>query len=190
VEREKYEWLNKNSRNYGKSFHGKKFTEYLIELNKQDSINSIVDIGTGRGEFCKWAAENLCNEVIGVDFVFESREKNKDNKITYYKCFAHDLSLKDKSIDMLTSFDMLEHLVEDDIDIVFEEFFRVTKKYFLFTISHSDSKTHRKNVGSLHPTVKPREWWLEKIKKYGEINRVKVKNPRGFGILVKLYNHE
>ena len=181
VEREKYVWLQENSE-YGQAFHGQQHIEYLLDLNKRDSINSVVDVGTGRGHFCKWAAtglvtwkdkqietENLCNKVFGVDFVFEPYEDNKDDKITYYKCFAHDMPFKDKSIDMLTSFDTLEHLIEEDVDIVFEEFFRVTKKYFIFTIAHRDSTAFRKQLGTLHPTIKERDWWLEKIKKYGEI---------------------
>lgn len=167
VEQKKYEWINKNNTTYGSSFHGKNITKLL--LKEKENINSIADIGTGRGEFCKWASLNLCKEVYGVDFAFDPYEYNKDKHITYYKAFAHELPLKDKQVDVLTSFDMLEHLVEGDVENVFEEFYRITKKLFIFSICTRDSTGFRDQLGTLHPTVKELDWWHNKISKYGEI---------------------
>lgn len=170
-EQKKYEWIKKNNNQYGSNFHGKEITDLLIK-NKND-ISSIADIGTGRGEFCKWAAVNLCEEVYGVDFVFDPYEHNKDKNITYYKAFAHKLPLQNKQVDILTAFDMLEHLLEEDVDTVFEEFLRVTKKMFIFSICTRDSSGFRQHVGSLHPTVKEIDWWHNKLKKYGKITSYK-----------------
>lgn len=169
IERKKYQWINENDKTYGSSFHGKRIVDFLLHNKK--NISSIVDIGTGRGEFCKWAAENLCEEVYGVDFVFEPYENNKHKNITYYKTYAHDLPFENKQIDILTSFDMLEHLVEEDVDIVLKEFYRVTSKKFIFSICTNDSCSFRDNVGTLHPTVKDLNWWHNKISKYGKIER-------------------
>lgn len=171
IEQKKYEWIKKNNHSYGSSFHGKNVTDLL--LKEKNHINSIADIGTGRGEFSKWAADNLCKEVYGIDFAFDPYEHNKDKNITYYKSFAHNLPLKNKQVDILTSFDMLEHLVEEDIDIVFEEFYRVTKKLFIFSICTRDSTGFRGQLGTLHPTVKDIDWWHDKLSKYGNIKTYK-----------------
>ena len=170
-EHEKYMWLKENSKEYGSSFHGEKITDYI--LTKKDEIGVIADVGTGRGEFSKWAADNLCNDVYGFDFAFEPYEKNLDEKITYKNCFAHELPLTDKQVDMLTAFDMLEHLVEEDVENVFREFERVTKKYFIFSIATFDSTSYRDQVGTLHPTVKNLDWWHNKLSEFGDIDRYK-----------------
>lgn len=167
IEQKKYFVIKNRDKNYGSSFHGKSNISEILKYKNE--IDSIIDVGTGQGEFCKWSANNLCNEVYGLDFAFTPSNKNLDDKITYFRGFAHDLPLKDKQVDALSSFDMLEHLLEEDVDNVLDEFYRVTKKYFFFSICDRDSLFMKELVGSLHPTVKSLDWWVNKIEKYGEV---------------------
>ena len=63
----------------------------------------------------------------------------------------------------------MEHLLPDEIDKVLREFYRVAINGFLFSITYQKSKrwmNHR-----LHPTVRPEEWWIDKLSKYGEVTK-------------------
>lgn len=154
-EREKYVWLYENSKNYGSSFYAK---NALVYLKTFTDVESIVDVGTGRGEFCKWASTNIAKKVFGVDFVFEPLKENCNKNITYIKSFAHDLPFNNKSIDMITAFNVLEHLLPQDIDQTLNEFNRITKKYMFFSICYNDSK--------------PQKWWIQKLEHFGNVKKI------------------
>ena len=52
-ERVKYEWLNKNTE-YGRSFHAKGRVDFINDLFDEYEVESVFDVGTGRGLLCKW----------------------------------------------------------------------------------------------------------------------------------------
>lgn len=169
-EQSKYEWINnfkkENPRNgYGSGFHGRKAEELIKSLD----LESVIDVGTGCGEFCKMCHDIGIKRIYGVDFAIDPKPTNKADNIVYIKAFAHSLPFEDKSVDAITSFDMLEHLLEDDVDNVFTEFSRIAKRYFVFTINHNESRSFHKQLGNLHPTVRPRVWWLDKLRAYGDV---------------------
>jgi ubiquinone/menaquinone biosynthesis C-methylase UbiE len=164
-EQEKYIWLNENS-SYAKSSNI--FAEPIFESLLSLQMTSVCDVGTGGGAFCQWAVDNGCKNVYGVDFAIDPVFFNEG--IKYIKAFAHDIPLPDDAVEYVTSFDMLEHVPEEDIDATFEEFQRLASKGWVFSIAHFDSMFFREVIGSLHPTVKPRDWWYDKISKYGEVS--------------------
>ena len=101
ITRKKYEWLAKNHKEYGSSFHGRGYIPFLRALN----YNSIIDIGTGHGEMCKGLSPYY-KEVYGLDWVIEPLPEIKAIKnITFLKSEAWRIPLPDKSVDILTSFD-------------------------------------------------------------------------------------
>ena len=89
--------------------------------------------------------------------------ENKD--IQYLSGPASSIPLEDKSIDLLTSFECLEHIHIDEVDNVLKEFNRITKGYFMFSIAH---KVSSETVfgQNLHLCVKTLDWWTKKISKY------------------------
>jgi SAM-dependent methyltransferase len=109
----------------------------------------------------------------GVDFsdhVINARKK------TYFKykwvhaglTKIYDI-IKDEEFDIVFSFDVLEHIPTDKIDIVFNEISRLNVKQFLFSICTRDSVIRGPEGGTLHPTVKPIDWWLDKLKRNFEV---------------------
>ena len=60
------------------------------------------------------------------------------------------------------------HNLPEDIDTIFKEFDRVSTKGFILSLSHVGDE-HKGLV--LHMTVESEQWWLDKIKNYGEIKR-------------------
>ena len=168
IEYEKYVHLN-GVEKYGRANHGEGSYSLLRELK----ISSLLDVGTANGSYPRFVRDNICEDVVGVDFAIKPRIDTSG--ITFLNAPAHQLPLWDNSFDILTSFDMLEHLVTEEVDEVLSEFKRVAKKYLLFTVSHQSSKFRRDTIGELHATKRPPEWWLAKFEKLEKVKKTKGK---------------
>jgi len=149
LEKDKYIAIynSKKHEYYGHTNHGKKTINYLIKKKPK----SVIDIGCGHNEFCKILRKNQIN-AIGIDFACPNAD---------IICDAKNLPFKNKEFELLTAFDMLEHLLTDEVDIVLTEFERISK-YFIFSISTHQSINQWQGE-TLHPTVKPKSWWYAKI---------------------------
>jgi hypothetical protein len=79
--------------------------------------------------------------------------------------------LIDKSVDTLTAFDVLEHMYPEDIASVLNEWRRVTRYNWIFSIS-PEPAIHSVDGINLHPTVHPIRWWQRLLRKYGTIKMV------------------
>ncbi|MDD5589065.1 MAG: class I SAM-dependent methyltransferase [Candidatus Nanoarchaeia archaeon] len=148
---------------YGRRCWGLNIIPHLRQL----APISLLDVGCGFGVFLDKVSEFI-PEVWGVDIASVSTGNIINNpKIKFISGEAKDLSMfKDNSIDWLTSFDCIEHCLPEDIDTIFSEFNRVTKKGFILSISYDEC---RYQGIEFHMTVKPKSWWIDKIKKYGKI---------------------
>ena len=164
-----YEWLNSKS-NYGSSFHGEPLGAFLQSLK---GINSILDIGTGRGQFCDWAINNLCTVVYGLDFAITPDECYLNNNINFITGNCNSIPLPDNAVDITVSFDVLEHIRPEDIEQTIKEMDRVTNKFMLHKISSSPASAkcakknpHAQEIGNLHLIQQSRGWWSDKFKEY------------------------
>ena len=170
-EREKYEsiYVDKNNhykskndiRGYGRRNHGKKITPYIISLKP----SSLLDIGCGFGDFCNDIQKLGVEKVYGLDIAsVKTGNIINNNNITFVSGEAHSLPFENKSIDIITSFDVMEHCLEEDIDIIFSEINRVVKNIVVLSIAYEHSGENTNGV-ILHMTVKPKNWWIEKLNK-------------------------
>ena len=151
--------------NYGQANHGRLSYDIIKSLNPK----SLLDIGCGKGEFCKYIYDNICQEVYGLDFAFEPTLKGPN----WINNFAHEIPLQDKSVDVVTSFDTFEHIPEQDIDKTFNEIKRVVKKCCVFNISSYPASKTGLDGDDLHPTLKSQLWWILKIKDIFETDDIK-----------------
>ena len=166
IEQQKYKELyDEADSTYGiEKTHGKGIIKFIL---MQFIPKSLVDVGCGGNLFCELIKgygiklDKPIERVAGVDFASNS----KKDGIEFYQAFAHDLPFKDNEFDVLTSFDMLEHILPEYIDETLDELDRVSKIAMIFTISHRQVKR------GLHNIVESEEWWENKLKKYGEIIR-------------------
>lgn len=158
VEDEKYK-AEKDSRGYGRGNHGKEIVEFLKTLK----LESILDVGCGYGNFCDQVSHFIDN-VYGADIASVATNNTIDNnKINFIDSDALNIDLPDKSIDMITSFDCLEHCLEEDIDEIMKNFKRISRKGFAFSIAYRQAGERSNHGEYLHMTVKPEEWWIDKI---------------------------
>lgn len=167
IERSKYEAIYTGSRlpRYGSSNHWSKGWPWI----KKMGIRSVADVGTGKGDFAR-AMGALGARAFGFDFAYQGREMMKhENGYLLAQAAAHDLPLADGEVEYVTAFDMLEHLLPDEVEEVLTEFKRVATKGFIFSISYVPSKIQvpvpGDRRGNLHPTVRSKEWWIETIER-------------------------
>ena len=104
-------------------YGGKNWGNGTYDYVKELGITSLVDVGCGRNDFAKWAVSQGIN-AIGVDIACPLAD---------FVCPANRLPFNDKGFEYITSFDVMEHLLPEEIDDTLDEFFRVASKGFLFT---------------------------------------------------------
>lgn len=149
----KYKHYYNKPGKYGSSLHGKSFLNSLGE-----NVESLLDVGCGQNEFVEKIREMGCEKAIGVDFACPKADQIAD--------VTQGLPFEDKEFEYVTAFDVLEHLRPEQVDPALKEMERVSRK-FCFTISLRDSWMRGPKGESLHPTVRPADWWGLKITKFG-----------------------
>jgi len=171
TEKEKYEGIYGSRSiypNYGRTNHGKG----AIKIIKEWLPKSLIDVGCGHNEFVK-EIRSLNISSIGLDFACSGADIIAD---------AKNIPFENKKFDVLTAFDMLEHLLQEDVPIVLKEFERVSSR-FVFSICCKPSINKWKGH-TLHPTVMPENWWIEQIIKAGG-NKIEKYNQYILGYWIK-----
>ena len=141
-----YKQLHKQKHNYGGSGHF--YFEQIKEFIKHIKPNSILDFGSGKGSLGKL----LMKDNIKID--------------------EYDPAIEGKEIpprknyDMLISTDVLEHLYEDELDLLFQDMLSFESKYMYHVVSNRAAYNKLPDGSNAHKTVKDSNWWLEKMKTY------------------------
>ncbi|MHA1469268.1 MAG: class I SAM-dependent methyltransferase [Candidatus Asgardarchaeia archaeon] len=146
----KIDKTGKIRKTYGRENCGKKHLQYIIN---EIQPTSIIDVGCGSNKFCAMLKKTNIKS-IGIDCACPLADVISD---------ADNLPFHDNQFDLLTAFDVLEHIPEEEIDIVFKEFKRVAHR-FMYQIALRKSPSSIDHE-TLHPTVKPYDWWIDKITK-------------------------
>ncbi len=138
---------------YGHSNHGARSVRILQKWNS----GSVLDVGCGWNEFAEQVRAALPKaHVVGVDPACPGADVAAE---------AVQLPFADKSFSVVTSFDMLEHLPENEVVAALAEMARVSTA-FIFSISYVPS-VNKWQGKTLHPTVRPETWWIERIMQAG-----------------------
>jgi len=158
-ERDKYLWIYNESgnRSYGKRNHGVNAYSLILEMKPK----TLLDVGCGHGLLVEWARKQGI-EAVGLDFA------------SGYGVVADilDMPLADKSFEMLTAFDVLEHLTPDTLTQALDEMKRVTQKWWLLSIGYGPSRIKTpEGMMPLHPiATRDREWWTPILSQYGKLS--------------------
>jgi len=134
---------------YGHSNHGANALEWLVERH-----TSVLDVGCGHNEFVKaWRAYSSVHHGIGVDFACPGAD---------HIGYITELPFQ---ADLVTAFDVLEHLPEEEVMPALREMARVSR-WYCFSIATSPSRILWQGH-NLHPTVRPLDWWHDRIREAG-----------------------
>ncbi len=143
---------------YGSSNHG----QHAYAIVQAFKPRFVVDFGCGRNLFIQHL-RRLGIDGLGVDFAFPEAD---------IVAPMHRVPVSASIADVVTSFDALEHLLPEEVDEVLEEMRRIAvpSGRFVFSICTRESKTKVNDEG-LHPTVRSRAWWLERIGRVGMVGQ-------------------
>jgi ubiquinone/menaquinone biosynthesis C-methylase UbiE len=144
---------------YGHNNWGKGCYDYISDIKP----NSILDVGCGKGVFVNDMQQLFhIPEVYGLDIASIRTGKNIQNdKITWIDSQAHDIPLPDSSVEYITSFDCLEHVLTEDVITIVNEFYRVCTKGLILRITYHQARERTYENEVLHMTVQPENWWIE-----------------------------
>ena len=115
---------------------------------------SLLDIGCGRGEILNYSRTMGFSPVRGVDVVPELF----GDDVGFGE--AHDLPFSDDEFDVVTCFDVLEHLLPEDTVDALGEISRVSKRAVVLCIANYPSFS---NGHDLHINKRPYKEWDELI---------------------------
>jgi len=123
---------------------------------------TVLDVGCGKGNLVLWL-RRLGIEAYGVD-ISDYALENAHEPIKRYlsKADTTNLPLKDKSFDLVTTFDLLEHIREGDLPQAIKECQRVADRWVLHKIYGTTGFERRFPVKDpTHVTIKPSRWWQD-----------------------------
>lgn len=141
---------------------GRKQSAHKVINQLLPEVSSHLDVSCGRGEIIDYMRGKNINS-MGVEIVDSLLVPDK---VVFG--WANDLPFEDKSFDLVTNLDAMEHYLPEQTEEIVEEFCRVSKKYIFFAISNRPSY-HLGN--NLHINIKTYPEWQEFLSQYGKVTR-------------------
>lgn len=170
-----YQAMADGSEKYGRYGHGSHGSDYKEIIMMYEHV---LDVGCGQNDLMKACRKLSGDEHFVVDL--ENYSHYVDNSgVPYNRFTGVDFSCQyadviadvtdflpypDKCFDLVTSFDLMEHLRPEQIDPALQEMQRVGKR-FMFTIHFGDCG-FRVDGEPLHMTQESAEFWVDKITPY------------------------
>ncbi len=109
----------------------------------------VADIACGEG-YGSYILSQKAKRVIGIDIdkksIDHAQKKYKQKNIIFIKSPAQNIPLKPKSIDMIVSFETIEHLAENDQKTFLQEICRILKSGGQLIMSTPDTKLYSKHI--------------------------------------------
>ena len=113
---------------------------------------SYLDVACGRGDMLNAARSLEFSPVMGTEIVPELID---GVTVVYAQC--HALPFADKSFDVVSLYDVIEHLLPPDDEAVCREMARVARKHIFITANNKSSR--QKNGDELHINRRPYPEW-------------------------------
>lgn len=145
---------------------GSYFQKTAKHIVNKFSPSSVLDVGCAKGFLVKALVE-LGVDAYGIDaskYAFGEVPEEIKDRISLG--MAQELSDKDNSFDVVTCFDVLEHIPEEDITKVLSNMLRITKQWLVIRVV---TKELPDDVDAYYATIHDKDWWVEKIKETGGI---------------------
>jgi len=114
---------------------------------------SLLDVGCGDGSWMQCVNELFSLECAGVDPVPILANQHVKTAL------ATSLPFDDKSFDVVTCLDVMEHLVPEDTDLALSEIARVTRSGAIVSVNNNPSHYRGVNNSELHINIRSYEEW-------------------------------
>jgi len=165
AEAAKYEkvWLHPE---YAKCSPGEAYAHDAMERLYISRNGIAYDFGTGSGKGAKVLLDAGFNSVIGFDYCEQPSKwlAETNTGFMFVKAALHEMASDYVVADFGLCADVMEHLPEQIIDDALRNMQSLSKTLYLGICTVEDM--FGKTIGEqLHLTVRPCEWWLERIGK-------------------------
>jgi ubiquinone/menaquinone biosynthesis C-methylase UbiE len=158
----KYEIAYRN-KGYMEGSPGMAFISYTIH---SIPFKTVLDVGCGTGysllSFMLHQKDAKGVEVC--DYLLETTLHTFQKLGLVKKGRIQEIPYPENSFDLVYCTDVLEHIPECDVEKSIGELVRVSKRYLFLTICTMESQMLPEL--KLHETVKPVEWWMERVMKF------------------------
>jgi cyclopropane fatty-acyl-phospholipid synthase-like methyltransferase len=151
--------------------------ELTRRLDRTFRGQKIVEFGAGNGDLSHHL-ESMGNEVTAIEVSSEAFAKIHCTRKILGDAFT--LAELDESFDTFASVDVLEHLTENDIQLVLREAGRLADNLYLSVSTRLSGLLGPKGE-NLHLTVRSSDWWMEQVGRYFD---VRISNGYGTGQIV------
>lgn len=143
----------------------------LKSQNKQGEKKEVLCIGCGVGHRVK-VFETFGVESSGFDISNWAIKNTPYNNIAVWTDDILQLTVgTEQGYDLVTAYDILEHLEEKDLDKALQNIKSLSKRYILFSIPfEGDPNLHNDPT---HKIFRPKQWWIEQFEKNG----IKITGP-------------
>jgi glycosyltransferase involved in cell wall biosynthesis len=147
------------------------------------NFHTLLDVGSGRGSLVDFLVR-FGVDAKGIDYS-DYAVKNPIGKAwDRLSCIDLRNEYKSEPVEVVVCLDTLEHIYQEDIDIVLEHIKPLSKKWFFFLVAQSDSnhipvksfslekfktppkdRNILKHIAKGHVNIQNRTYWLEKFNK-------------------------
>ena len=106
------------------------YVPVVMEYIKDWSKARFIDMGSGRGEWLDILRENGAKDYVGVDLNARQNAlcEEKGHRIVQADCIQYLKELPENSIDLITGFQIIEHLCLPDLMELFQQSYRVLRQ--------------------------------------------------------------
>jgi ubiquinone/menaquinone biosynthesis C-methylase UbiE len=139
--------------------NGNRFAQAVASVEALPCRGGYLDVSCGRGEMLRTAHRLGFDPVMGTEIVPQLLSAR------VVRAEVHDLPFKDSVFDVVTMFDVIEHLIPGDDELACKELERVARKHVLVAANNSQSRIFyekngkRERFEELHINVRPYEEW-------------------------------
>lgn len=134
------------------------FKERAEWIKKTYHPSDVWEIGAAKGYLVKHLKE-LGVKAYGIDISQYASEQSGGN-VTCLDITAKGVSFHPN--DLVVSFDVLEHIKEEDFPQLFKALKTAKRQFHMITTSEYDF-----GGDHTHYTSKPKQWWIDKFEEYG-----------------------
>ncbi len=176
-EKAKYEALWEHLPEYRESSPGLELVGNFLQFFQSEirTGQTLIDFGCGTGQVVpQFLNRGLFLSLVdlssncldqGIPFLMQLCP----DQLKFYEASLWDLPKNLLPSHWIYCCDVLEHIPEDKIDQVLQAMASRTKRGGYLSISLCEDKIGKIIREPLHLTVKPRDWWQEKISQYWQI---------------------
>lgn len=127
-------------------------------IDSIEQTGNFLDVGCGRGEVLGYAKFKGFDPVCGVEVVEDLLSEIDEIKVVYGE--SHSLPFEDNTFDVVTCFDMIEHVLPQDTVLSLNELDRVSRHSVILSAANYPSWC---NGIDLHINKRPYSEWDELI---------------------------